>query len=212
MNSILTVTAAATDLHLLTVAERRAAAGVEDGSKDAALAIISARVSASITAACNVRAGGAVPPTLKQETLSETFRLTSGASALFLARRPIVAVSAITEITTTLDADYDFEIDAAGGVIYRLSSDDRICWPCGKIAVSYSAGWATVPEDLKFAASKFVQAITQTGDRDPMLKAETIEGVSSSEFWVDPSKDSVVPAEVLDLLDRGGYVQKKMAW
>lgn len=206
MNSILTVTTAASDRNLLTLAELRAAAGVEDNSKDVALTALGNRISASITAACNVRAAGVTPPTLRQETLSEAFRITGDPEGLILARRPVVAVTSITELDASLDPDYDFEVDAVSGMVYRLSSDDRRCWPCGKIVVVYSAGWATVPEDLKFAASKFVQAVIQQGDRDPLLKSKTTEGVSSFEWWVDPTKDSIVPGEVMDLLERGGYV------
>lgn len=206
MTSILTVTTAAPDRNLLTLAELRTATGVVDNSRDAELTLLGTRVSASITAACRVRQIGTTPPTLRKETLNEIFRMDADANSLILARRPVVEVLAITEIETALDDDYDFETDLFGGMIYRLSADVRRCWPCGKIAVAYSAGWETVPEDLKLAATKYVQALRQQGDRDPMLKSKTTEGVSSYEWWVDPTKESVVPAEVMDLLERGGYV------
>lgn len=210
MNSILTVTTPAPDRNLLTLAELRAAAGVSDNSQDASLIELGKQVSAAIVAACHIPAAGIVPATLRQEALIETFRGAAVCGGLMLSRRPIVAVAAVTEGDAALDIDYDIESDSAGGVIYRLSSDARIAWACGKIVVSYSAGWATVPDDLKFAAVKFVQSLRQQGDRDPMLKRKTTEGVSTFEWWVDPTKDSVVPGEVMDLLDRGGYVNKLM--
>jgi len=40
-----------------------------------------------------------------------------------------------------------------------------------------------------------------------LLRSETIPGVITQEWWVDPTKDSVVPGEVLDILQRGGYMK-----
>ncbi len=65
-----------------------------------------------------------------------------------------------------------------------------------------------MPDDLKLAAAKFVQAETTSDGRDPLLKRKSTEGVSEYEWWVDPTKESVIPAEVLDLLERGGYVNQ----
>jgi len=72
--------------------------------------------------------------------------------------------------------------------------------------VTYGAGWATVPDDLACAAIKFVQAEWTQGSRDPLLRRVRVEGVSEREYWVDPTKESVIPAEVVDILERGGYV------
>lgn len=206
---MLTVTSAAGDLSLLTIAELRAAAGVADKSMDDTLKTLGERVASAIAAACRVAKGGTTPPTLRQETLTETFRLKSPHCELVLARRPIVSITSIVEDDETLDAD-DYEIEASAGMLRRL--DDIGCpttWSYrSKITVVYAAGWATVPADLKFAAAKFVQALTQEGDRDPLLKSESIDGVGSFEWWVDPTRSSVVPADVMDILDRGGYVNR----
>jgi hypothetical protein len=70
------------------------------------------------------------------------------------------------------------------------------------------AGWADVPAGLKWAARKFVQAVLLDDGRDPMLKRKVTIGVSEYEWWVDPTKDSIVPAEVMDVLLRGGYVNR----
>ena len=42
--------------------------------------------------------------------------------------------------------------------------------------------------------------------RHPLLRRVRVEGVSEREYWVDPTKDSVVPADVMDILERGGFV------
>lgn len=202
---MLTVTTAATDLTLLTVAERRAAVGVADASRDAELLTLEARVAAAITAACKVARNGTVPPTLRLETLTETLRPTVERCEIILSRRPIVSVTSITEDGTAVVAA-DYEIESGAGMLRRLSGDEPTIWAAAKIVVVYVAGWATVPEELKLAAAKFMQAEIQQGTRDPMLKSKTTEGVSSYEWWVDPTNDSVIPAEVMDILQRGGYV------
>jgi hypothetical protein len=101
MNSILTVTAAASDLTLLTPTELRAAIGLdmEDTSQDTALGVLGTRVAARIVAACRVAAAGATPPTLRSETLSETFRLNGGTRTgkLILSRRPVTAIGSVVE-------------------------------------------------------------------------------------------------------------------
>ena len=63
-----------------------------------------------------------------------------------------------------------------------------------------------MPDDLARAAIKFVQAAWNQGSRDPLLRRVRVEGVSEREYWVDPTKDSIVPADVMDILERGGFV------
>lgn len=201
---MLTVTTAATDRSLLTLAELRSAVNASDGSKDAALLQLETRVSSAITAACKVAADGAIPPTLRQESVTETFRLKNARLSIVLARKPVISL-AVTEDDVPLGAT-SYEMEAAAGMLRRLYGERHGCWRCGKIVVAYVAGWETVPEDLKLAAVKFIQAEWKQGSRDPLLKRVHVEGVSEREYWVDPTKDSVVPAEVMDILQRGGYI------
>jgi len=194
-----TVTTAATNTTLLTAAEARAAIGGVTAT-DTQITDLIARVSATIVRACRVPASGATPPTLRLETITETFRLKSRQESLVLSRRPGVAVSSVVEDGVTLDAD-EYEIDAAAGILYRLSDDDRTCWPGCKIVVVYSAGWETVPDDLKLAAVKLAGVLWSEGERvDPNLKSISIPGVVDREYWVAPSSDTLIPQEVLDLL------------
>lgn len=205
---MLIVTAQAGDRTLLTAAELRTAAGlaVGDTSKDANLATLGVRVAAAITSACKVARAGATPPTLREETLQQTCRLQGAVQALILARRPIASITSVTVDGDVLDpAEYEFE--AAAGLLYRVFGDRRCFWRCRVIVIVFVAGWATVPDDLKLAASKFVQALFQQGSRDPMLRSVTVDGVGSRDFWVDPTKDTVIPPDVMDLLDAGGYTE-----
>jgi hypothetical protein len=215
---MLVISSPNTDRSLLTTAERRAAAGVADGSRDPELALLGAYVDAAITKACRVATAGATPPTLRLESVSETQRIdrhhqlraphhSSHPAPIILARTPVVSVVSVTENDTLLDAT-DYEAETAAGLLYRLSGSCRVSWCYGTVVAAYSAGYETVPDDLKYAAVKFVQAELQRAGRDPLLTLKRIEGVSEYRWFADPTKDSVVPPEVMDLLERGGFVNE----
>jgi len=196
---VFTVTTAATDTALLTAAEARAAIGGATASETQITALI-ARVSAAIVRECKVASSGATPPTLRLETITETFRLKSRQDNLVLARRPVIAITSVVEDDVTLEAD-EYEIDTSPGILYRLSEDVRIRWADCKIVVVFSSGWETVPDDLKLAAVKLAGILWSEGERvDPNLKKESIPGVIDREYWVAPSGDTLIPQEVLDLL------------
>ena len=198
MKPRLSIAAAAADRTLLTVAELRAAVGIPSG-KDTELAALNDRVAASIVRACRVASAGATPPTLRLETVVDTFRFTSRQNALVMSRRPIVEITSITEAGTALAAA-DYETDSS--LLFRLTSDEMSPWACGKIVVTYSAGWETVPPDLKLAAAKLAGVFWSEGTRiDPNLKRVDIPGVMEKEWWVGPSDDPAIPQEVLDLLE-----------
>lgn len=206
----LTIDTPNTDRSLLTQAERRAAAGLAptDGSRDVKLNALGGYVDAMITKACDVARSGVIPPTLRLETVVETFNFKSTQDGLFLSRKPVVEVTAVSDAGSALTTD-DWELDGQG--LWRVSGSTRTYWGVGETSVTYSAGFATVPDDLKYAAIKFMQAELQSGGRDPLLKRFSIPDVIEREFWVDPTKDSVVPADVMDILERGGFVNK-WAW
>jgi hypothetical protein len=195
---MLTIPSPNTDRLLLTDAEIAAAIPNVAGP---VLAKLNARVSAAIVRACHVAAAGAIPPTLRLEEVVDTYRLKSHQKALILSRRPVVSVTSLVEGSTTLAEDVDFEVEADAGLLYRLSGDERVCWSSGKVVMTYSAGWATVPDDLRLAAEKLAQVFhSEGGSGGSGLKRESIPGVIEREWWVGPSDDPAIPQEILDLL------------
>lgn len=196
---MLTVVTPASDRTLLTDAELRSAVGSTPPIADGDLAALNHRVAAAITRHCRIAAAGTTPPTLRQETLSEQFRLTCRREAVKLARRPIASITSVTYCGALLGAS-DYEVDTSAGLMWRLSADCRVCWSAGKLVVVYIAGWQTVPHELKLAAAKLASAIYQEGTRDPNLKRVRIEGLSEREYWVPPTSDPLIPSEVADLL------------
>lgn len=209
---MLTIASPNTDRSLLTLAELRAAAGVSDSSQDATLVPLGNYISAMITRACKVARAGAIPPTLRLETVTDTIRLQSARGNLVLSRRPVVEIASVLESASALDTSY-FECDTAAGILYKLSSDARTYWPIGSIVIEYSAGHDVVPDDLKYAAMKFVQGELTSASRDPTLKRLKIEGLSEREWWIpdNPNQGSVVPIDVMDILMRGGYANMVVA-
>jgi len=211
--SVLTIPTPNIDRSLLTLAELRSAAGVTDNSRDAELTALGAYVSAMITRACHVvvASTGAIPPTLRLETVTETFRHTEYATreALALSRQPVTEILSVTENDKLLAAT-DYEMDSS--LLRRRSGNVWVCWPfygwpTGTVEVTYSAGWAVVPDDLKYCAILFAQAQLAQGDRDPTLKRKVTQGVSEYEWWVSPA-DTMLPATVINMLELGGYVRQ----
>ncbi len=72
---------------------------------------------------------------------------------------PIIAITALTENTTALVEDTDFEMeeqDLENGQIARISGDSTKPWISGArvVKVTYSSGWASVPDDLAQLATE----------------------------------------------------------
>lgn len=202
---MLTVTTAAADPNLLSAAEiAEALAGT--GLTATQMRTINARISQKIASACNVARAGTATRTLRAETLRESFNLRVARSPLFLSRKPLIEVLTVTEVASALEVG-DWRVD--DNAIVRLSGSDDALWSTGETVIAYRAGWETVPEELKDAALKYIEIAQLTGGRDPLLKRKVTEGVSEYEWWVDPTKDSDIPADVMSILENGGYVNRQ---
>lgn len=201
------VTEEAGDTSLLTAAELRTAIGLTaaDGSQDTKLNEIGPRAFAAITRACRVAADGIKVPTLRAETCVDTYRFKSMQTSLVLTRRPIASITSVVENDVTLEAT-DFEREDAAGILKRLSGDAFTRWPCGKLVVTYVAGWATVPAELKDIAARLVNTYYLSGGDDPMVKSIDVPGVYSEQRWVDKEADAGMPDDIMAALERGGFV------
>jgi hypothetical protein len=204
---------------LLTLDERKAALGIAatDTSKDTSITALGGYVDATITRACKVTVAGDIPPNLRLEPVTETFRVMTRSEAVFLSRRPIVEVAGVSEGGVLLVEDADYEIDGQG--IYRLRSGSRTCWG-GDAWVTYASRlpmstvvvdrrrWDIVPEDLKYAAIKFTQAEWAAGSR---VRLKSIGSrACPTRLLGGPDVDSV-SRPVMDILAAGGYVNS-WAW
>jgi len=214
LSSVISVTAPASDLTLLSIAELRTAVGLSDNSRDADLTRIGGYIADAIAQACKVATDGATPPTLRQESLTETFRLNrwwnrtshyTPKEMLILARRPIVSVASVVEAGNTLDPTApDYEIRSGTGMLLRLFNNAPSHWAHDLIVVTYTAGWATVPQGLKRAAEKMMRLYWAQSTRDPLLRQENIPGVLEQTYWIGSPSDPSIPQDVMD--DLGPYI------
>jgi len=195
--STFSVTTPVTERSLLTAEELRAAAGVTGSSQDAALLAMGRSASTAIGRACNIVDDGVHEPTLLEEECTETMRW-DGCGAIRLSRRPVTSITNVA-IGGVLAVESAYEI-SGGRSLVHLTNDAVTSWPSAKIVVVYKAGYALAPSDLKLAAAKLVTALWAERGRDPSLKRDTVEGVGTQEFWVAPSGDPLLSAEISDLL------------
>jgi hypothetical protein len=192
MESILTVTGAATNFNLTTLANFKTDIGLTTTDEDAWITAKLPRVSALIARFCN--------RVFAKQTYSQQFRDVES-DALSLSQYPIVSVTSITEDGTVL-ASTDYEIDAAKGLIYRLYNDERVCWSACKITVVYLGGFVLpgdsgtrdLPQDLEEAALTEMKSARLAKTRDPAVKSYDIPGVYSETRWIgDASEEALSP-------------------
>ncbi len=192
----------ASDLTLLSSADLREAIGLEAGdtSKDTLLANMGTEAAAAIAVYCCVARDGINPPTLKSEAVKDIFRLNECRSRLYLSRRYVTAISSVVIDGTTM-ASTDYEFQGPSGAVARLVSDYLTFWSPGKITIEYTAGFSTVPAEIRAAAKRLVASMYSDHGRDPNLKRERVDGIGEQEFWVGTKAAEFFPQEVKDLLD-----------
>jgi hypothetical protein len=143
-----------------------------------------------------------MPPTLLSEVCAETIRPERPLPALVLRRRFITSVAAVAEDGAGLGVGA-YEIARTAGILRRISSDRDVNWTARRIVVQYTAGFATIPPDLKQAAELFVRIITSQFGRDPLMRRERVDGVGEFDYWVGSTagdNNSPVPPDVAALL------------
>lgn len=199
-SAIATVTVAAATRRLATEAALRVELGSPAEPLAARVDDVLDQASAAVESFCG--------RSLARETVSEVFRQDawSGIDALHLSRRPIVSMTSITEDGTALDAA-DREFDPESGMVYRLSSDERICWTARKITIVYVAGYlmpdetgTTLPYAITRATLMTAAAMFHAIGRDPALRSESVDGVAAASY-LDPRAAALgLPPAAADLL------------
>lgn len=187
---MLIVTTPATSTLLMTEEQMRVATGLapDDSSQDPALALLNARISAEIVDFAGIAIGNnGKEPTLRQETLTETFRCPS-AGPLLLSRRHNVEIVSVTVDGEAVDTDA-FEIEAESGLLHRVAAQHLASWRGSLISVVYKAGFETVPAALVAAASDLIRFRRSELARDPLVRSERIrvDGVDEvqTDYWVN---------------------------
>ena len=202
--TIVTVTTPATTYDLASLSDIRDELDITNGAQNTRLQRYLTSASAAISQYCN--------RVFPAETMTEQFwaqrdrwpRLVKGGvPCLQLSRWPIQSVTSVTENGTALVQGTDFTIDATNGQLVRLDINGYPRpWPIYPIVVVYVGGFQTIPADVADAAVRMVKARYLARDRDPMLRAENIEGVYSAQYWIAAgSQSGNVPPDIADILD-----------
>lgn len=209
---MLTVTTPATDALLMTQEQMRLVAGlaVDDASQDEALALLNARISAEVYDACGIAIGNnGKEPTLRQETLTETFRCPPF-GPLILSRRHNVEIVSVTVDGVLLDGA-GYEVESEAGLLHRLAESQRCVWRGAVIIVVYKAGFETVPPALVGAASDLIRFRRSEIERDPLIRSQRIrvDGVEEvqTDYWVNSvtsgsASGAAIPPNVAAALSR----------
>jgi hypothetical protein len=180
---LFTISAEAADRALVTLDEVEELMGAEWAAQVTEALIL--QTSDLISRECGIATAGVTPPTLRQETLVETIRMRRNEAQLRLSRRFIGSVSSITKDGVALSSSY-YEADEAAGVLNYLDSDGNIQdWPQAVMVITYTAGFDTVPQDLKLAAIRALQEQVSASSRDPLLRGETVDGIGRQDYWVN---------------------------
>jgi uncharacterized phiE125 gp8 family phage protein len=201
MDSVVTVVTAApaADRRLCSLDAVKAELGISGADQDSLLDDLRDQASAAAASFC-----GRV---FAEEVVRETWRNRARVDgALVLARHPVSAVASVTEGGEELIAD-DYEMDGNSGMLWRLSGDDRACWPAAKLVVEYTAGWRvpdqtspTLPADVSRAAVLLAASMYHNQGRDRALRSESVDGVMSASYLDPRAGAEQMPPEVAGLL------------
>ncbi len=198
MPSLLTTVTAATVTALTDVQSVQLELGLSGQTKAGYLRGQIAQASAAISSWC-----GRV---FAQETVREVWRPEGCVESLSLSRFPVANIASVTEDGTAL-ASTDYEVDAASGLLYRLSSDERTTWRARKITVQYTGGYLlpdqanrTLPHDIQRACILMVTAAYLAKGRDPMLRSESTQDVGSASYLDPRTGMEAMPPQAAALL------------
>lgn len=119
------------------------------------------------------------------ETVKETFRFSASAADIMLRRYPVTEIVSVTMNGQSVDAAL-YQIDRETGIMDRLECQGAAAWWSGSVVVTYKAGFALpddLPDGIERACITLVKGYAASGDRDPMVRSETSDGVGSTDYF-----------------------------
>ena len=155
---------------------------------------------------------------LGYDPTSQTYSLEpydgNGATFLYLRNRPITAVAAlyitwispvtpIPAVQSPLGTDSGFWFDSKA-INLRGYKFDAIR---NSVFVTYTAGYASIPDDIITASNIAVQALYSAGSLDPTVQGESVPGAYQATYKQDAGS---LPLSAQLLLTNGGYKRVAM--
>ena len=98
----------------------------------------------------------------------------AGGTRLFLPQLPVISVASVVEDDEALDEDDDYKL-GQWGILHRVSRD----WEAGIqiVAITYTHGYATLPDDVVAVATRAAGRVFQVGLRN--ADTDGVPGVSA---------------------------------
>lgn len=107
--------------------------------------------------------------------------------------------------TCVLVEDQDYRIDADKGWLICLNrfSGQAQKWAALPVTVQYSAGYATIPDDLVDACLRQITGRFKAKGRDPMLKSQDQPGLGNQQYWIGspPGAYGALAPEVVQMVE-----------
>ncbi len=194
---------------LITISDYKAMTGLSGTAQDTQITALITVVSTSIRRYCQRDETNGFESTARTERYNG-----SGESPLQLAEWPVTSVSSVTiyDIAggTEVVPSTDYRIQGKTGLLYRLGTErGRLAsarsvwyqlgptmydkswkanpaWDEGdqNISVVYTGGYASIPDDLQYAAARMVDIALATAGTDP---AKISESIGDYQYSLSPS-------------------------
>lgn len=184
---------------------------VTDVSNDAFLGRAITQVSSIIANYCNrVFPVETVQDVIDIEQDPYPYQTPGGFAAVQLSRFPVVSVTSVAQtvsagVTQALTEDTDFRVDNERGWLIRLSPFTGVAvkWEALPVTVTYSAGYAAIPDDLAACCLRVITARFKQRGRDPNLVSQTQGQLGEQRYWVGtmPGQNGPFPPDIQALLD-----------
>lgn len=130
---------------------------------------------------------------------------TAGATQETLSAGFVVVQNVQPGEICVLVEDRDYRIDADKGWLIRINrfTGQAERWPAMPVTVQYSAGYATIPDDLVDAVLRQITGRFKAKGRDPMLKSQDQPGLGIQQYWIGspPGAYGALAPEVVQMVE-----------
>lgn len=196
LNRITTVTAPAVSRDLIALADLREQLQIKatDTAQDVWLQKVITRTSRQTESYCN--------RIFAVQTYQDLFGVLycEPEIPLILAQAPATVASVFVD-GTALVAGTDYVVNVDVALVYR-ATDPRRWESTQSIAVSYSAGYSLIPDDVQKAVLEMCVMEYRGRTRDPMLRERETPGLGREMYWVGPVPGQSLPGDIGPLLQR----------
>lgn len=193
-----TVVTPATDRALVTLDDLREQLRIKpnDTANDSWLTKVIGRTSRQAERYCN--------RVFVLQSYSDTFSGNTSADngePLILSQAPVDPATFTITIDGAVLVTTDYGLDQYAGLVYRLT--EPMLWTSSvSLVVQYTAGFATIPDDVQQAVLDLCVMENSGRGRDPMLRAMETPGLGRQEFWVGGLPGgSMIPQDIAALLN-----------